>query len=87
MALPLVELHICGQRQNRTAQAELTAGFGQQPAQLDGGLLQELGRFGATSVGEQIQRSDISPAPEHQGSHPWGAISGDGGELQPAGCW
>lgn len=85
--LPLRPFLVSGQGQKLPAKAELTAGFGQQPAQLHGGMLPELCRLGAAAVSEQIQRGTIGPAAEHQGAHPWGAIGGDGGELQPAGRW
>jgi hypothetical protein len=85
--LPLVQFHICRQDQNLPAEAERTAGLGQQPAQLHGGLLPELCRFDAAAVGEQIQRGAISPATEIQGTYPWDAFGGDGGELQPTARW
>ena len=85
MALARAPFLVPGQGLQRSPQAELTAGFGQQPAQFHGGLLSQLGMFGAAAVGEQIQHGAISPTAEHQSAHPWAAIAGHGRELQPAG--
>ena len=62
MALARAPFLVPGQGLQLSPQAELTAGFGQQPAQLHGGLLAQLGRFGTAAVGEQIQHGAISPA-------------------------
>ena len=62
MPLTLLLLDASGQGQLLAAHTELTACFGQQPAQFDSGLLPELSCFGAASVGQQIQHAAIGPA-------------------------
>ena len=80
--LPLLPLR--GQSLEGSPQPELTAGSGQQPADLNRRLKSQLRSFGAAPIGEQIERRGSAPAPEHQGAHAWCAISRHGGQLQPA---
>jgi hypothetical protein len=74
MALARAPFLVPGQGLQLSPQAELTAGFGQQPAQLHRRLFSQLGMFGAAAVGEQIQHGAISPTAENQSAHPWAAI-------------
>ena len=60
-------------------QAELRAGFGQEPAQFHPWFGRELRALAAAAIGEQIQFSGASPAPKHQCANPRGAIGPKGG--------
>ncbi len=42
--------------------------------------------LGAAGIAEQIEGGGPCPASEHQGAHPWRAIGGHRGQLQPGGA-
>ena len=85
MPLAFLELQRGWQLLPPTPQAELSASPWQQPTEFHRWLQGQLGRLGAAGIGEEIQRCGPSPAPEHQGAHPWRAIDRHRGQLEPAG--
>jgi hypothetical protein len=66
-------------RQALAPQAELRAGFGQEPAEFHPWLGRELCAFAAAAIGEQVEFGRPSPAAKHQGAHARGAIGPKGG--------
>ena len=84
VALPFPLLQLRRQAVVRSAQAELAAGTGQQPAELHRWLAGQLRWLGAAAIGKQIQLRRPRPATKHKRAHPWCAVGGHGGQLQPA---
>ena len=55
-------------------QAELLFCFAEQPAQFNPWLAEQLGRFFAAAIGQQLQFALRTPASKHQGAHARRAI-------------